>query len=75
MAKKKLQLKSQTEEAAPDAAANPAPAIMPPSALSMKRPASYAGAVICGVLAVLALGALLAMQFIENSGYQGIIPR
>jgi hypothetical protein len=38
------------------------------------RPASYMFAAICGIIATLLLGALVAIQFIENSYYRSAIP-
>jgi len=59
------------------AGANPPPATMGSMGSHMvplgKSP-SYTAAAICGIIAVVLMGALLALQLAESSYYRGAIP-
>jgi hypothetical protein len=42
--------------------------------MTQARPASYTAAAVCALIAVVLLGALLALQLAEDSSYRGVIP-
>ena len=85
MAKKTLTLKKPDAAmvSGDDAAADPGDD-NPPAATMATLPGarmavgggspSYTAAAICALIAVVLLGALLALQFFEDTSYKGVIP-
>ena len=81
MAKKTLKLKkpgasmeAPLPQDTPVGGAQGVVAVMPLAGGSAGKTASYTASGIAGLIAVILLGVLLVLQFMENSEYKGAIP-